>query len=186
MKYLLIGLGNVGTAYELTRHNIGFLVLDQLAEQHDVAFQADRLAFITSLKYKGRNIYLIKPTTSMNHSGKAANYWLNRLKLPIENSLVLMDDITLPFGKLRIRAQGSSAGHNGLKSVEAQWNTQHYPRLRFGIGSNFVKGKQIDYVLEKFSQQEFKALPIYMNQACEVIYSFCTVGVSYTMNRYNT
>lgn len=186
MKYLIIGLGNVGAAYELTRHNIGFLVLDQLVEQHDVAFQADRLALVTSVKYKGRSIYLIKPTTYMNHTGKAASCWLNMLKLPIENSLVLTDDIALPFGKLRMRAKGSSAGHNGLKSIETHWNTQNYPRLRFGIGSNFSKGKQIDYVLGKFSQQEFEALPIYMNQACEMIYAFCTVGVSHTMSRYNT
>jgi peptidyl-tRNA hydrolase, PTH1 family len=186
MKYLLIGLGNIGPEYELTRHNIGFQVVDQLAAEHQAKFQIDRLAFVTSLNYKGRSIYLIKPTTYMNNSGKAVHYWITQLKIPIENSLTVVDDLALPFGKLRLRSQGSSAGHNGLKSIEAYLNTQAYPRLRFGIGDDFHKGKQADYVLARFKPQELDQLPTPIGQACEIILSFCTMGIEKTMERYNT
>lgn len=185
VKYLIIGLGNIGSEYELTRHNIGFQVVDQLAADYQAKFQIDRLAFVTSFNYKGRCIYLIKPTTYMNNSGKAVHYWLTQLKIPIENSLTIVDDLALPFGKLRLRTQGSSAGHNGLKSLEAYLKIQAYPRLRFGIGNDFHKGQQADFVLAPFKPQELDQLPIPIGQACEIILSFCTVGVAKTMEQYN-
>ncbi|OJW68180.1 MAG: aminoacyl-tRNA hydrolase [Candidatus Amoebophilus sp. 36-38] len=186
MKYLIIGLGNMGPEYDLTRHNIGFQVVDQLAVDHQAKFEVDRLALLASFKYKGRSLYLIKPTTYMNQSGKAAQYWLTKLKIPIENSLTIVDDLALPFGKLRLRAQGSSAGHNGLKSMEMHVATQDYPRLRFGIGNDFSKGQQANYVLAPFSSQEQELLASPINQACEIILSFCTIGINRTMEKYNS
>lgn len=186
MKYLIIGLGNIGHEYELTRHNIGFQVLDQLAAEQQVKFQIDRLALVTSFSYKGRSLYLIKPTTYMNLSGKAVQYWINKLKISIENTLTIVDDLALPFGKLRLRSQGSSAGHNGLKSMEMQLQTQAYPRLRFGIGNNFSKGQQANYVLARFQDQELSLLASPINQACEIIRSFCTLGITRTMEYSNT
>ncbi|MHB9147394.1 MAG: aminoacyl-tRNA hydrolase [Candidatus Amoebophilus sp.] len=185
MKYLIIGLGNIGHEYELTRHNIGFQVLDQLAAGHQIKFQIDRLALITSFSYKGRSLYLIKPTTYMNLSGKAAQYWINKLKIPIENTLTIVDDLALPFGKLRLRPQGSSAGHNGLKSLEEYLKTQAYPRLRFGIGNDFAKGQQANYVLARFSDQELSLLASPINHACEIIKSFSTLGITRTMEQCN-
>jgi PTH1 family peptidyl-tRNA hydrolase len=185
MKYLIVGLGNVGAEYALTRHNIGFMVLDELAETHAATFQIDRLATLASFKYRGRVLYLLKPNTYMNHSGRAVSYWLNQLKIPVAQSLVVLDDIALPLGKLRMRPQGSSAGHNGLKSVEASLGTQAYPRLRIGIGSDFSKGRQAEYVLSQFTQQEQEALKAPMAQACQSIYSFCALGVVRTMEQYN-
>jgi PTH1 family peptidyl-tRNA hydrolase len=186
MKYLIIGLGNIGHEYELTRHNIGFQVVDQLAVAHRAKFQIDRLALFTSFTYKGRSLNFIKPTTYMNNSGKAVQYWLTKLKIPIENSLTIVDDLALPFAKLRLRAQGSSAGHNGLKSMELHLKTQHYPRLRFGIGNDFSKGQQANYVLSPFSSQELELLTTPLSQACEIILSFCTIGITKTMEQYNT
>lgn len=186
MKYLIIGLGNIGPEYALTRHNIGFQIVDQLAVEHQAKFQIDRLAFVASFTYKGRSIYLIKPTTYMNNSGKAVQYWINHLKISIEHSLVVVDDLALPFGKLRLRTQGSSAGHNGLKSLEAYLKTQAYPRLRFGIGNDFAKGQQANYVLEPFRTQELTLLHGLLKEACEVVISFCTIGSTKTMEVYNT
>ncbi len=185
MKYLIAGLGNIGGEYELTRHNIGFLVLDQLADKHSATFTTSRLADKTELKIKGRSIHLIKPTTYMNLSGKAIAYWLQELKIPKENLLVVVDDLALPFGSLRMRTKGSSAGHNGLKNIELLLNGQDYNRLRFGIGNEFGKGQQVDYVLSNFSQEEFKLLPDAMTKANEMILSFCTIGVERTMNLFN-
>lgn len=185
MKYLIAGLGNIGAEYELTRHNIGFLVLDQLADQHKVTFSADRLADKGEFKSKGRAIHLIKPTTYMNLSGKAVAYWLQELKIPKENLLVVLDDIALPFGTLRMRTRGSSAGHNGLKSIEQSIGGQDYPRLRFGIGSEFGKGQQVDYVLGNFSQAEFQELPPIIKQANEMILSFTSIGAERTMSLFN-
>ena len=185
MKYLIIGLGNIGAEYELTRHNAGFLVLDRLAEKKDVSFETTRLAAKTELKHKGRSIHLIKPTTYMNLSGKAVNYWLSELKIPLENSLVVTDDIALPLGKLRMRAKGSDAGHNGLKNIEQTLNTSKYPRLRFGIGDEFHKGGQVDYVLGRFGEKEFEQLPTLMDRAIEMIMGFCTIGIQRTMNQFN-
>lgn len=185
MKYLVAGLGNIGAEYELTRHNIGFLVLDQLADQHKVEFTLQRHAETTDFRFKGKTIHLIKPTTYMNLSGKAVAYWLQELKIPKENLLVIMDDIALPFGSLRLRPKGSSAGHNGLKNIELLLNGQDYARLRFGVGNAFGKGHQADYVLSNFSKDEFKQLPDLMIKANEMVLSFCTQGVERTMSQYN-
>ena len=184
-KYLIVGLGNIGHEYRLTRHNIGFMVLDRLVAQQKASFQINRLAFFAACKYRGKTLHFIKPTTYMNQSGKAVRYWLEKLKLPVENLLVVVDDLALPFGKLRLRGQGSSAGHNGLKSLEAYLGTQAYPRLRFGIGSNFAKGQQADYVLAPFHATELDALPAYIEQACEMIHGFCTTGIQKTMEQHN-
>lgn len=185
MKYLIAGLGNIGTEYELTRHNIGFLVLDRLADTHKVEFATTRLADKAEIKYKGKQLHLIKPNTFMNLSGKAVAYWLQELKIPKENLLVIVDDLALPFGTLRMRTQGSSAGHNGLKSIELLLGDQNYNRLRFGIGNEFNKGGQVDYVLGNFSQPELEALPTLMDKAAEMIYSFCTMGPQRTMSQFN-
>lgn len=185
MKYLIAGLGNIGAEYELTRHNIGFLALDQIAEEKDSVFKVERLAEKADFKYKGRQIHLIKPTTYMNLSGKAINYWLQELKIPKENLLVVVDDIALPFGKLRLRAKGSNAGHNGLKNIEEVTGGSNYARLKFGLGDNYPKGRQIDFVLSNFSKQEMADLPSYLDKVKEYVYSFCTQGVSRTMNTLN-
>ena len=185
MKYLIIGLGNIGAEYELTRHNIGFLVLDQLADKEGIPFEHTRYAEKCDFKFKGRSIHLVKPTTYMNLSGKAVNYWMNELKIPKENLLVITDDIALPFGNLRMRAKGSSAGHNGLKSIEQLTGGQDYPRLKFGVSDNFPKGRQVDYVLSNFTKQEFEDLPFKIEKAMEMVLSFCTIGITRTMNQYN-
>lgn len=185
MKYLIAGLGNIGPRYELTRHNIGFLVLDQLADKFHADFITSRLADKAECKHKGRTLHLIKPNTFMNLSGKAVSYWLNELKVPKENLLVIMDDVALPFGNMRMRSKGSSAGHNGLKNIELVLNSQEYARLRFGIGDNFPKGQQADYVLSNFSKEEFDTLPALIQKAVDMILSFCTIGVEKTMSLYN-
>jgi peptidyl-tRNA hydrolase, PTH1 family len=185
MKYLIAGLGNIGPEYELTRHNVGFLVLDRLADNHKINFATERLADRAELKYKGRQLHLIKPNTYMNLSGKAVAYWLQELKIPKENLLVIVDDLALPFGTLRLRQKGSAAGHNGLKNIEQLLGGQDYSRLRFGIGNNFSKGQQVDFVLSDFEQEEFTALPAVMDKSIEMILSFCTIGVERTMNFFN-
>ena len=185
MKFLIAGLGNIGPEYELTRHNIGFLVLDQLADDHKIDFQLGRHAYKAELKYKGKIVHLIKPTTYMNLSGKAVAYWLQELGIPRENLLVIVDDIALPFGSLRLRTKGSSAGHNGLNSIETVLGGQDYSRLRFGIGNEFGKGQQVDYVLSNFSQEEFTKLPEIMKRANEMVISYCTIGAARTMSQYN-
>ena len=185
MKYLIIGLGNPGAEYELTRHNIGFLILDRFAEKEKAKFTTQRLADKTEVKFKGRQIHLIKPNTFMNLSGKAANYWINELKIPKENVLVLVDDLALPFGSLRLRGKGSAAGHNGLTNIEETLGTQQYSRLRFGIGNNFSKGGQIDFVLSRFSDEEFKAIVPLMDKAIEMVQSFATAGLERTMSGFN-
>jgi peptidyl-tRNA hydrolase, PTH1 family len=185
MKYLIAGLGNIGPEYELTRHNIGFLVLDQLADQLKTSFEVSRLADKADVKYKGRALHLIKPNTYMNLSGKAVAYWMNELKIPKENILVIVDDLALPFGSLRLRTKGSSAGHNGLKNIELVLGGQDYSRLRFGIGNEFGKGQQVDFVLSNFEQDEFKKLPEVIKKANEMILSFCTAGPAITMTQFN-
>lgn len=185
MKYLVVGLGNPGVEYELTRHNIGFLTLDRLAEQKGCGFRTDRLAEVADFRFKGRSVHLIKPSTYMNLSGKAVNYWLQSLKIAKENLLVLVDDIALPFGTLRMRAKGSSAGHNGLKNIEDLTGGQNYARLRMGVGNDFPKGKQVDYVLSPFPREELDALPMLMDRAGEMILSFTTQGIARTMSQFN-
>jgi peptidyl-tRNA hydrolase, PTH1 family len=185
MKYLIAGLGNIGPEYELTRHNIGFLVVDQLADQFKADFQVSRLAEKAEIKFKGRVLHLIKPTTYMNLSGKAVAYWMNELKIPKENVLVIVDDLALPFGSLRLRTKGSAAGHNGLKNIELILGGQDYSRLRFGIGNEFGKGQQVDFVLSNFEQEEFQKLSDVMKKANEMVLSFCTAGAAITMTQFN-
>jgi len=185
MNYLLVGLGNIGPEYELTRHNIGFLTLDRLADKQGLTWKSDRLAFKSEYKHKGRTLHLIKPTTYMNLSGKAVNYWMKLLNIPKENVLVIVDDMALPFEKIRMRPKGSAAGHNGLKNIEELCGGQDYPRLRMGIGDDFPKGRQVDYVLGKFTQNEFDALPIVMDKAIAMALNFCTIGIAQTMTQYN-
>jgi len=185
MKYLIVGLGNIGHEYELTRHNAGFLILDRLADQKKGTFETNRLASKAVIKHKGRNIHLIKPTTYMNLSGKAVNYWMQELKISKTHLLVVTDDLALPFGKLRMRVKGSDAGHNGLKDIDAQTGGNDYPRLRFGIGGDFAKGRQVDYVLSNFASGEIESLTDSLDKACEMILSFCTIGTDKTMSLYN-
>ena len=185
MKYLIVGLGNIGPEYELTRHNVGFLTVDRLADKEGVTWASNRLAFTTEFKFKGRHIFMIKPTTYMNLSGKAMNYWMKELNIPKENVLVIVDDVALPYGSLRLRGKGSSAGHNGLKNIEELTGGQNYARLRFGIGDDFPKGRQVDYVLGRWSQAEIEELPIFMDKAIEMIKSFCTIGINMTMTQFN-
>lgn len=185
MKFLIAGLGNIGPEYELTRHNVGFLILDQLADKLEGKFSSTRLADKAEIRYKGKTLHLIKPTTYMNLSGKAISYWLNELKIPKENLLVVLDDIALPFGSLRLRTKGSSAGHNGLKNIELLLNGQDYSRLRVGIGSEFGKGQQVDYVLSNFTQDEFDKFPPLVEKANQMILSFCTAGPAITMSQFN-
>jgi PTH1 family peptidyl-tRNA hydrolase len=185
MKYLIAGLGNIGAEYELTRHNVGFLTLDRLADVKGLTWESNRLAFTTSYKMKGRHLYLIKPTTYMNLSGRAVNYWMKELKIEKSNLLVIVDDLALPFGKLRMRPKGSAAGHNGLKNIEETLGGNEYPRLRFGIGDDFPKGRQVEYVLGRMGNQELNELPLAMDRAIDMIEAFCTVGINQTMSQFN-
>ncbi|MBV6645816.1 MAG: aminoacyl-tRNA hydrolase [Cyclobacteriaceae bacterium] len=185
MKYLIAGLGNIGAEYELTRHNVGFLVLDRLADAYQETFDQGRHAFYSEIKYKGRTLILIKPTTYMNLSGKAVKYWLTERKVPKENLLVVTDDIALPYGKLRMRKKGSAGGHNGLKNIEQLIGGQDFPRLRFGVGDDFGRGRQVDYVLSKFSRQEIEDLVLNMDRTIEAILAFCTIGIDRAMNQFN-
>lgn len=185
MKYLIVGLGNIGPEYALTRHNVGFMVLDRLAAKENLSFKLDKLASIAEFKYKSKTIVLVKPSTYMNLSGKAMQYWMVQLKIPIENTLIVVDDLALPFGKLRIKPKGSSAGHNGLKNIESVLGNGLYPRLKFGIGNDFAKGRQIDYVLGQFDKNDFAELPIKLDKAIDMILSFSTLGIERTMNFLN-
>jgi len=185
MKYLIVGLGNIGAEYAHTRHNIGFDIADELVKQLDGSFANLRLAYYSEVSWKGRKLHVIKPTTFMNLSGKAVNYWMHELKIAPENVLVIVDDLALPLGKLRLKLQGSSAGHNGLKSIEAVCGGQNYPRLRFGISDNFPKGRQVDYVLAPFDKDEQLELPALIDKSVALIQSFVTIGPSQTMTAFN-
>jgi peptidyl-tRNA hydrolase, PTH1 family len=185
MKFLVAGLGNIGPEYENTRHNIGFTVLDALCGASSISFKTDRLASVAELKVKGKTLILIKPTTYMNLSGKAVNYWMQAEKIPAERLLVVTDDLALPFGTLRMKGRGSDGGHNGLKDIQATLGTDQYARLRFGIGCEFSKGKQVDYVLGRWSSQELQTLNERVTVATEMIKSFATAGLQNTMNQFN-
>jgi peptidyl-tRNA hydrolase, PTH1 family len=185
MKYLIVGLGNIGAEYAFTRHNAGFMVLDRLAAQNNLDWKMDRHAYTTEFKHKGKQIYLVKPTTYMNLSGKAVNYWLQALKIPIENLLVICDDLALPFGKLRMKMKGSHGGQNGLRNIEEILKTSEYARLRFGIGSDFFRGAQVNYVLSPFSEDEMTHLVERLDKADDMILSFCTQGIEKTMTYFN-
>ena len=185
MKYLIAGLGNIGPEYELTRHNIGFLILDRLADLKGASFSQDRLAYSTQVKHNGRTLILIKPTTYMNLSGKAIQHHLQQHKVPKENLLVITDDIALPFGKVRLKPKGSAGGHNGLKNIEQLNGGQNYPRLRVGVGDDFSQGRQVDYVLSSFNPKEMDELVPFMDKAIEAIFAFCTIGIERAMNFHN-
>jgi PTH1 family peptidyl-tRNA hydrolase len=185
MKYLVVGLGNPGKEYEETRHNIGFKVVDEMARELGATFTLDKAAFRTEAKFKGRTIILIKPITFMNLSGKALNFWLQAEKIELKNLLVITDDIALPFGKLRMKGKGSDGGHNGLKDIQAVLKTVEYTRLRFGVGNDFSKGRQADYVLGEWSKDEQLALPERIQTATEFIKSFAFVGLDMTMTTWN-
>lgn len=182
---MIVGLGNIGVEYELTRHNIGFLILDRMADEAGVQFEQDRLGFRAEMKLKGRGLTLIKPTTFMNLSGRAVNYWLQQLKIPRENLLVVTDDISLPFGKTRLKPKGSAGGHNGLKNIEETLGGQDYSRLRFGVGDEFRKGSQVDYVLSPFAKKELDELVGHMDRGTDAIKAFCTLGLERSMNTFN-
>ena len=192
-KYLIACLGNIGAEYEETRHNIGFKVADALAadvlqlsgSSVKTAFQSDRLADVCHLKFKGKQLVVIKPTTFMNLSGKAVNYWLQAEKITAHSMLVITDDLALPFGTIRIRKKGSDGGHNGLADIIKTLNTQEFARLRFGIGSEFSKGKQVDYVLGQWTDTEVVALPERIEKAVQVVKSFATIGIDRTMSDFN-
>lgn len=185
MKYLIIGLGNPGENYENTRHNIGFKVLDKLVSLSNISFSNNKLADVANIKFKGRNLILVKPNTFMNLSGKAVNYWMQKEKIPIENILVITDDIALPFGSIRMRSKGSDGGHNGLKSIIEFLSSSTFPRIKFGIGSDFLKGHQSDYVLGKWSDKEQGVLQERIDFTVKMIQSFSVIGVSRTMNDFN-
>lgn len=185
LKYLIAGLGNVGEDYVNTRHNIGFDVVDYLANKMNAEFSLDRLAFVANFKHRSRQYYLIKPTTYMNLSGKAVRYWMDKLDVKKENLLVVMDDLALPLGKLRIKPKGSDAGHNGLKSIALSLGTEDYPRLRFGIGNDFPKGRQVDYVLGRWQNDEWKEIEPRIETAAEIILNFGSIGIVQTMNQFN-
>lgn len=185
MKYLIVGLGNIGDEYRETRHNIGFMVLDALAKASNIVFKDGRYGATTTLSVKGRQLILLKPSTYMNLSGNAVRYWMQQEKIPLENVLVVVDDLALPFGSLRLKGKGSNAGHNGLKHIAATLGTQNYARLRFGIGNDFPKGAQVDYVLGNFDEEDRKQMPERLELAGEIIKSFCLAGLNLTMNQYN-
>lgn len=185
MKYLIVGLGNPGVKYENTRHNIGFKVLDALAESSNTSFKEEKHAYYTSVKHKSRTYHLIKPTTFMNLSGKALNYWMQHLKVKIENTLVVTDDIALPFGVLRLRGKGSDGGHNGLKDINYFLGHAKYARLRFGVGDQFLKGQQAQYVLSEWTSDEENDLSERIQQASKMVLSFGTIGLAQTMSDFN-
>lgn len=192
MKYLIVGLGNPGKEYEQTRHNIGYMALDRFVESLNIdnkdkryEFSVERHAYMTEVKVKGRTLILIKPTTFMNLSGKSVRYWLDKEKIPIENLLIIVDDLALPLGTIRLRMGGSDGGHNGLKDIIAALGHNKFNRLRFGIGNNFAKGRQIDFVLGKIEGEDWNVVDNKLDMCCDIIKSFATIGMDRTMNMFN-
>ena len=185
MKYLIVGLGNIGAEYADTRHNIGFDVLDALAEASNTSFTTDRYGAVATLRSKGHTLVLLKPSTYMNLSGKAVRYWMDAGKIPPENLLVVSDDIALPFGTLRLRPKGSAGGHNGLKNISELLGTEEYSRIRFGIGGDFPRGHQVEYVLGEWTDEERQAMPERLKLFVDAIRSFVTQGCALTMNFFN-
>jgi PTH1 family peptidyl-tRNA hydrolase len=184
-KFLIVGLGNIGEEYTETRHNIGFKILDEAAKANDFTFETAKLGDIGSYKIKGRTIICLKPSTYMNRSGKALKYWMDKEKIPQSNVLVITDDINLPFGTIRVKTKGSNGGHNGLKDVELFLQTIKYNRYRFGVGSDFGKGRQVEYVLGEWNDEEKALLPERLKKSTEIINSFALAGVARTMNQFN-
>jgi len=185
MKYLITGLGNMGAEYDGTRHNVGFEVVDTLARRYDAKFAHKTLGDITEFKHKGRTFVLLKPSTFMNLSGKAVNYWMQDKKIKPDNLLVIVDDMNLDFGGQRLKSKGSHGGHNGLKDIERVLGTSKYPRLRIGIGSNFSRGRQVDFVLGKWSDKEAVDIPELLSYAADTVEAFGTIGMSHTMSQFN-
>ncbi len=185
MKYLIVGLGNIGMEYDMTRHNIGFDVADAFVIKHGGSFTLDRHAYVAHCKWKGKQFVVIKPTTYMNLSGKAVKYWMDKEKIAIENILVILDDLALPIEALRLRQGGSAAGHNGLKNIELILQTDQYPRLRFGIGNNYPKGRQADFVLSKWTSDELPIVKDKVIKSIDIIESFAAQGIAKTMSLYN-
>ena len=184
MKYLIVGLGNMGAEYDGTRHNIGFAVVDFLAKEKEVEFKDDNLGDLTEFKFKGRTFVLLKPSTYMNLSGKAVRYWLQKKKIQPENLLVVVDDLNLPFGKLRLRGKGADGGHNGIKDINQMIGSK-YARLRIGIGNDFPRGRQSDFVLGKWDSEEEAGLPEVLKEAAAIVKSFGAIGLGRTMGQYN-
>lgn len=184
-KFLIVGLGNIGAEYENTRHNVGFKILDYLAEQQEATWKTERLGDLTEFRQKGRTFFLLKPNTYMNLSGKAVKYWVDKENIPLENVLIVTDDLNLDFGAIRIKTRGSDGGHNGLKDIQDKLNTNKYPRFRFGIGNSFGKGRQVSYVLDEWDIEEEKDLKERIEVASKAIISFGLAGVNRTMNSFN-
>ncbi len=184
-KFLIVGLGNIGEKYDNTRHNIGFKVLDYFAKQEDLTFETQKLGDVATYKLKGRTFMFLKPSTYMNLSGKAVQYWLTKEKIPLENLLVITDDLNLPFGSIRVKTKGSDGGHNGLKDIQHTLNTVKYNRFRFGISAAFSTGRQVDYVLGEWTTEEQDELKERLKQSMEIIKSFVLAGISNTMNAFN-
>ena len=185
MKYLIVGLGNMGAEYDHTRHNIGFEVVDALAKEFEVSFKDDSLGDLAEFKFKGRTFILLKPSTYMNRSGKAVRHWMTKKKIEKSNLLVIVDDKNLDFGVLRLKGKGSDGGHNGLKDIDQMTGGNNYARIRFGIGSNFSKGRQVDYVLGKWTDEENDKLPTLIKKASDGVKNFGTIGLSHTMTELN-
>lgn len=185
MKYLIVGLGNIGDEYQETRHNIGFRILDAFAKASNCIFEDRRYGFVGRMSLRGRQLVLLKPSTFMNLSGLAVRYWMQKENIPVENILILVDDLSLSFGMLRLKPKGSDAGHNGLKNIAENLGTQNYARLRFGIGNDFPRGRQIDYVLGHFTEDNSKTMDARIEKACEIIRSFVLAGINITMNQFN-
>ena len=184
-KFLIIGLGNIGDKYKNTRHNIGFKILDYFTKKESITFETKKLGDLATYKFKGRTFILLKPNTYMNLSGKAVKYWMTKEKIPLENILVISDDLNIPYGSLRLKPKGSAGGHNGLKDINDKLNTQQYARLRFGVGNSFSKGRQVDYVLGKWNEDELSKMEEKLDNISTVIKSFGLIGVSKTMNGFN-
>ncbi len=185
VKYLIVGLGNPGPEYTDTRHNVGFMVIKRLLQRFDTLAASKRYASVATVKHRARQLILAMPATYMNLSGKAVRYYLDQERIPLERCLIIYDDLALPFGQLRMRAKGSDGGHNGLKHINQSLGRQDYPRLRIGIGDDFPKGRQVDYVLEPFSTDERSALPEVPDRSVEAVLSFISIGIERTMNDVN-
>lgn len=185
MKYMIVGLGNIGAEYQDTRHNVGFDVVDRIAKNLNATWDSDTYAFVAEGKHKGRSILLIKPTTYMNLSGKAVRHWMTKHKVDKDKILVVLDDLNIDFGTLRLRDKGSDGGHNGLKDIDQATGGNNYARLRFGIGNNFGKGRQVNYVLGKWSREELKDLDFLLDQAADASLSYTAIGSKFTMEKYN-
>ena len=184
-RFLIVGLGNIGDKYTNTRHNIGFKILDEVAEEHKVTFETEKLGDVATFRFKGRTFVLLKPSTFMNLSGKSVKYWMDKEKIGIDNLLVVTDDLNIDFGTIRVKAKGSDGGHNGLKDIQEKLNTTKYPRFRFGVGANYSKGRQVDYVLGEWDKEETSQLIERLPTSAKVITSFGTAGLANTMNTFN-